>query len=349
MKGMGTILTIHVAPPQKAVKIMRRSPNVSGRNYSSASGGSGDRAQTDKTLEERETEYAKARARIFNENPPSTTPTEKQTTSNSSNNTSTNNGSSGDSNVTITDDNANSDTNSVNNNTTNSTNPTNTNNTKDQSTGSDAGVNASQKRNTASTAPTKSRRGFSHDGAIESMHKYPDVGFSDMSFYSQDIAPYRDKVTYNPKDHTLSLNDGGLIMDGKDRCVIPFLFFLLFLPSFFVNKILLHCRMPPYPIGHFDPDGLFAGNIDSYMAGHPLRFDGYEFSDYAGTQEVPNAWAMPPHPGFYGFGRGAGYMGDGMMGKGDNSFYFDFAPPVKGITLFLSLDEKEKEWRVESE
>ena len=94
--------------------------------------------------------------------------------------------------------------------------------------------------------------------------------------------------------------------------------------------------MPPYPIGHFDPDGMFAGNIDSYMAGHALRFDGYDFPDYAGAQEVPNAWGMPPHhPSFYPFGRGAGYAGDGMMGKGDSPFYFDFVP-AKGISPLVS-------------
>jgi hypothetical protein len=186
---------------------MRRVPNTGGRNYSSASGGSGDRAQTDKTLEERETDYAKARARIFNENPSTTTGN-----NNASNNTSTNNGSS-DSNVTTTtpDDITNGD--NMNN------NSTNTNNIKDQS---DAGINVSQKRGAASNAPAKSRRGFTQDGA-DGPRKYADAGFSDMSFYSQEIAPYRDKVTYNPKDQTLSLNDGGFMMDGKDRCACAWL------------------------------------------------------------------------------------------------------------------------------
>ena len=158
------------------------------------SGGPGERAQTDKTLEERETEYAKARARIFNESV-ATTPSEKQTTGNINNSTN-NNGSTNDSNVSSTADGANGDTTGTNS----------TTNTKE-----DLGTNASHKRSTVSNAPVKSRRGFSHDGA-DGLRKYADAGISDVSFYSQDIASYRG-------DQAFSLHDGGFMMDGKDRYV----------------------------------------------------------------------------------------------------------------------------------
>lgn len=194
---------------------MRRTGNTSGRNHSNSSGGSGDRAQTDRTLEERETEYAKARARIFNENPASTSDN-KQTASNNNSSNNTNNGSGGDSNVsTISGDVNNSDVNNINPTNTSTINSNITTNKDQQLNGFD-GINSSTQKRNASNTSSKPRRGFPQDGA-EGMRKYADAGFSDMSFYSQDIATYRDKVTYNPKDQTLSLNDGGFMMDGKDR------------------------------------------------------------------------------------------------------------------------------------
>lgn len=64
-------------PPQKALKIMRREDRPHNHHHQHRNKPSDNKSNgpTDKSLEERESEYAKARARIFNETPNAPSPT----------------------------------------------------------------------------------------------------------------------------------------------------------------------------------------------------------------------------------------------------------------------------------
>lgn len=164
------------------MKIMRRAPNVSGRHNLSLSGGAGEKAQMDKTLEERESEYAKARARIFNETLPAT---DKPNTNNNSNTTSNINDNNNNNTIAPEDDKTDKPANNIKD----SLSPVESNNSTPP---------VPQKRNTITNPPTKARRNpdgskYGNDGS---------VAFADSSsFYSQDPTMYRDKLVYNAKDH----------------------------------------------------------------------------------------------------------------------------------------------------